>query len=93
MSNPLKQKHIRITDLGNPQLNKMQQGAVDLFEENPVELSVEAVLSKAVKDTGLDDFGKDDFKPRLALWLSSVNTAFFLIVCVTQKPDLGLKIL
>ena len=73
MSNPLKQKHIRITDLGNPQLNKMQQGAVDLFEENPVELSVEAVLSKAVKDTGLDDFGKDDFKPRLALWLSSVN--------------------
>jgi hypothetical protein len=74
ISNTKHRKIIRITDLASPQLNQMQQGAIDFFEQNPVTLSVDAVLSKAVKETGLSDFGKEDFKVRLAIWLSAVDS-------------------
>jgi hypothetical protein len=38
-----------------------------------VELSVDAVLAKAVADTGLEDFGPDDFEERLALILGGLD--------------------
>lgn len=74
ISNTKKRNIIRITDLASPQLNQMQQGAIDFFEQNPVTLTVDAVLSKAVKETGLSDFGAEDFKARLAIWLNAVDT-------------------
>jgi hypothetical protein len=60
-------KQIRITDLARPVLSRVEQQLVDSAPE--VTLSVEAVLSTARERTGLNDFGAEDFKERLALWL------------------------
>ena len=64
---------IRIDDLRDPVLNPAQKAALAFGENNPVELSVDAVLTAAVERTGLEDFGPDDFRERLALWLSETD--------------------
>ena len=64
---------IRIEDLQEPVLNDAQKAALAFGESNPVDLSVDAVLSAAVERTGLDDFGPDDFRERLALWLAETD--------------------
>jgi hypothetical protein len=64
---------IRIEDLHAPVLSDFQKGALAYGEKNPVELSIDAVLAAAVGETGLDDFGPDDFRPRLGLWLSEAD--------------------
>jgi hypothetical protein len=63
---------IRIDDLAQPRLTEMQQAAIASAAGAPGTLSVEQVLEAARKATGLDDFGADDFRERLALWLESV---------------------
>ena len=70
MSAPQK---IRISDLANPVLNDAQTAALAFAEKNPVELSVEAVLGAASAQTELHDFGAEDFRERLALWLDEVD--------------------
>lgn len=40
-----------------------------------VTLSSVTVLAEAVEQTGLEDFGADDFKQRLDVWLQSVAEA------------------
>ncbi len=47
--------------------------ALEHGERNAVELSEKAVLAAAVDRTGLDDFGPDDFRVRLRLWLEEVD--------------------
>ncbi len=64
---------IRIDDLHEPVLTDIQKGALAFGEANPVVLSVDAVLTAAVERTGLDDFGPDDFRERLALWVGEVD--------------------
>lgn len=64
---------IRIDDLGTPVYTEMQQGARDALAQMSVDLSVEAVLAEASKQSGLDDFGPDDFIERLAVQLQSVE--------------------
>jgi len=66
-------RRIRITDLRAPQLTEVQRLALDHGERNPVELTEGAVLAAAVERTGLDDFGPDDFRARLRLWLDEVD--------------------
>jgi Sulfotransferase family len=66
-------RRIRITDLRRPELTDIQRLALDHGEGHPVELTVEAVLSAAVERTGLFDFGPDDFRHRLRLWLEEVD--------------------
>ncbi|HLM96176.1 MAG TPA: sulfotransferase [Acidimicrobiales bacterium] len=66
-------RRIRITDLREPQLTEVQRLALDYGERNPVELTDKAVLGAAVDRTGLDDFGPDDFRARLRLWLEEVD--------------------
>lgn len=66
-------KKIRIEDLASPILTDVQKTALDHGERTPVELSVKAVLTAAVDRTGLENFGSDDFRERLALWLSEVD--------------------
>jgi hypothetical protein len=61
---------IRIRDLAKPELSDFQKGALAYADTLELDLSVEAVLAKASEETGLDDFGPDDFRERLALWLS-----------------------
>lgn len=64
---------IRIDDLAEPRLTAAQEAALAYGESRPVVLSVDAVLAAAVEATGLDDFGPDDFRERLHLWLSEMD--------------------
>jgi hypothetical protein len=64
---------IRIDDLRAPVLTDAQRAALAYGERTPVALTPDAVLAAAVDRTGLDDFGRDDFRERLALWLSEVD--------------------
>ena len=64
---------IRIADLASPELTPAQKMAVEAAGKMPVEFSEEAVLGAAREATGLSDFGADDFRERLAIWLEAVN--------------------
>jgi hypothetical protein len=66
-------RRIRITDLRAPELTEIQKLALDHGERHPVELTVDAVLTAAVGRAGLSDFGPDDFRARLQLWLEEVD--------------------
>jgi hypothetical protein len=62
---------IRITDLAHPVLSEIEQQTVASAPE--LELSEQTVLGAASAMTGLSDFGADDFRERLAVWLQSLN--------------------
>ena len=64
---------IRIEDLAEPVLNDVQKAALAYGESIETDLSVKAVLEAAAEQTGLDDFGPDDFHERLGLWLSECD--------------------
>jgi hypothetical protein len=66
-------KKIRIDDLAAPVLTDLQRAALAFGEKNPVSLTPDSVLAAAVERTGLSDFGPDDFRERLALWLSEMD--------------------
>jgi Sulfotransferase family len=60
---------IRITDLGAPVLTELQRQAIAAAP--PATMSEQAVLDAARARTGLSDFGPDDFRERLSVWLAS----------------------
>ncbi|MGE8318152.1 MAG: sulfotransferase family protein [Comamonas sp.] len=62
---------IHIDDLAAPRLTPLQQQAIAAAE--PVTMSEEAVLAAARQATGLSDFGADDFRERLRIWLQSFD--------------------
>jgi hypothetical protein len=64
---------IRITDLAEPVLTPIQRTIVEAAGKMPVTLSEQAVLDAAVAQTGLSDFGPDDFRERLGVWLQSLE--------------------
>ena len=64
---------IRIDDLREPVLNDIQRMGRDYGETVHTELSVDAVCAAAVEQTGLGDFGPDDFRERLAVQLDEMN--------------------
>jgi hypothetical protein len=64
---------IPIDDLGDPVLSDIQKAALAFGESNAVTLSVDAVLLAARERCGLEDFGPDDFRERLALQLEEVD--------------------
>jgi len=66
-------QRIRITDLREPRLTEVQRLALEYGDRNPVALTEESVLGAAVERTGLDDFGPDDFRARLRMWLEEVD--------------------
>src|SRR5262245_38147165 len=68
-----KAQRIRIDDLRQPILTPAQRAGLAFAERNPVSLTLDSVLTAAVERTGLDDFGPDDFRERLALWLSEMD--------------------
>ena len=63
---------LRIEDLGDPILTPMQKMAREAMSQVEVDLSEEGILAEAREQTGLDDFGSDDFRERLRVWLQSV---------------------
>jgi Sulfotransferase family len=64
---------IRITDLATPVLTAAQQAAIAAAQQTPVSLTEEAVLMAARRQTGLSDFGADDFRERLRVWLQAAD--------------------
>jgi len=70
---PVSNETIRIEDLAHPILGEAQQAALAYGESVETELSVPAVLGAARERTGLDDFGPEDFRERLDLWLSEMD--------------------
>lgn len=62
---------IRIDDLAAPQLTERQRGAI--ASAPPVRMETEDVLAAARDATGLADFGAEDFRERLAVWLQSFD--------------------
>ena len=64
---------IRIDDLRTPVLNDMQRMGLDYGETVHTELTVDAVCAAAVAQTGLSDFGADDFRERLEVQLDEMN--------------------
>lgn len=64
---------IRIDDLREPVLNDIQRMGRDYGETVHTELSVDAVCAAAAEQTGLGDFGPDDFRERLAVQLDEMN--------------------
>ena len=64
---------LRIDDLTDPQYTDMQRAALDFEPSIEVEMSVDAVLAEARKQTGLEDFGPEDFRERLAVQLASAD--------------------
>jgi hypothetical protein len=64
---------IRITDLGAPVLTEHQQQVIAAAATVSLVLSEAAVLDAARACTGLSDFGADDFRDRLRLWIQCVR--------------------
>ncbi|HET9062309.1 MAG TPA: sulfotransferase, partial [Candidatus Binatia bacterium] len=64
---------IRIEDLAAPVLNDVQRMGLESGESQHTELSVDAVCDAAVDRTGIDDFGPDDFRERLAVQLAEMD--------------------
>jgi hypothetical protein len=64
---------IRIEDLADPILSDAQKAVIDVVTRMPITLSEDAVLSAAAEQTGLSDFGRDDFRERLRIWLVALD--------------------
>jgi hypothetical protein len=64
---------IRIDDLASPVLTDLQKAARAWGERNPVRFDEAEVLEAARRRTGLSDFGPDDFRARLAVWLAAAD--------------------
>jgi len=64
---------IRVGDLALPVLSEVQQAAIEAVRRVPLELTEDAVLKAAMEQTGLSDFGADDFRERLRVWLQAAE--------------------
>lgn len=64
---------ISIDDLAQPQYSELQRAALDYGESIPVDLSRESILAEACHNTGLSDFGPEDFIQRLDLLVNEWN--------------------
>ena len=64
---------IRIEDLHDPILSDAQKAAVAYGETLELDLSTQGVLNAAIEKTGLDDFGPEDFRERLDLWMECLE--------------------
>jgi Sulfotransferase family len=62
-----------LDDLHAPVLSELQKGALAFAEANPVSLDAATVLEAAMAETGLSDFGADDFRHRLDIWLQAID--------------------
>ena len=65
---------IFIDDLAEPVLTEMQRGALEYGETLTVELTRESILAQAEQNTGLSDWGPDDFHERLDLLCDEWNS-------------------
>src|SRR6187402_2499161 len=64
---------IRIDDLIDPQLSPEQEARLAWADEHPVSLAEADIVEEALTTTGLDDFGSDDFWPRVRGQLEAIE--------------------
>lgn len=64
---------IRIEDLTQPVLDEGQKAALAHADSLEVDLSIGAVQAAAHEQTGLDDWGPDDWQERLGVWFDEMN--------------------
>lgn len=64
---------IVISDMRDPVLSELQAAALAYGAANPVMVTEAGVLQAAQAATGLEDFGPDDFRERLRLWVAALN--------------------
>jgi len=65
---------IRITDLSEPELTEQQRAAIEFTQTLEVDLSVASILGEAAQQTGLNDFGPEDFLERIGLLCDEWNS-------------------
>lgn len=64
---------LAIEDLAVPELSPMQREVLTQMENLSVGLDPAALIAEAMQKTGLDDFGSDDFHPRLGAYAGAVD--------------------
>lgn len=64
---------LAIEDLAVPELSPMQREVLTQMENLSVDLDPAALIAEAMEKTGLDDFGSDDFHPRLGAYAGAVD--------------------
>jgi hypothetical protein len=62
---------IHLTDLAHPVLNEIERATV--ASAPPMDLTEDLILKAAQAETGLSDFGPDDFRERLNIWLEALD--------------------
>jgi hypothetical protein len=62
-----KEKILFVDDLSHPKLSAAQRSVRWLASRRHTSITVDGVLERATRRTGLDDFGADDFEARLRL--------------------------
>jgi hypothetical protein len=66
-------KVIRIEDLHAPLLTPLQEQVLQAAEASPVTFEPETILAAGRAQTGLDDFGAEDFRERLQVWCQAID--------------------
>jgi hypothetical protein len=64
---------VRIDDLAQPVLTPLQEAAIEITGKMPVTFRTEAVLEQAAERSGLSDFGADDFRERIDVWMQALE--------------------
>jgi len=70
MSRP---NEIRIDDLREPVLTELQKQVIAGVSKLEIDLGASGILEEATKRTGLSDFGADDFRERLGVWVQAIK--------------------
>jgi len=75
MSAPVRPPPIVLDDLARPRFSEEARSILDMMSEAGAATSLEpdALMGAAVAETGLDDFGPDDFVPRLHVLCRSLR--------------------
>jgi len=63
---------IHIDDLAHPVLTDIQKAVLEGTAGMEVVFEEDRVLEEAIRKTGLENFGADDFRPRLRVWLEAL---------------------
>lgn len=67
------QQIIDIDDLHNPVLTPLQEQVLAAAEAQEITITTQGILEAAKAQTGLSDFGEEDFIERLDIWVQAIN--------------------
>ena len=67
------QSVLTIDDLTSPRLDPLQRQMLDELRDHQVDLDPGELMSDAIAQTGLDDFGSGNFRPRLDAYAGAID--------------------